>query len=105
MTRSVNHFRTSDRARRYNVVTLAAVLCVWLVAAAMHLHVNEQDANIADSAHCAYCLALSTSAAPAPEWRLPIVMSAPAAVVACDDRTVEDQTPASFYFSRGPPAV
>jgi hypothetical protein len=105
MTRSVTHFRTSCRARRNNVVALAFVLCAWLVAAAMHLHVNDQDAGIADSAHCAYCLALSASAAPAPELRVPPVIAAPAIIVAFDDATVEDLAAPSFYLSRGPPAA
>ena len=105
MTRSVHHFRTSLQARRYNVVALALVLCAWLVAAAMHLHVKEQDAGTADSAHCAYCLGLSTSAAPAAELRLPVVITAPVAIVACDDAAVDSQTAPSFYLSRGPPSA
>jgi hypothetical protein len=106
MTRSVTHLRTPHQSRRYNVVVaLVFVLCAWLVAAAMHLHVNDQDTGIADSAHCASCFALSASAAPAPELRLPAVIAAPAIIVAFDDTTFADQTAPSFYLSRGPPAA
>lgn len=47
--RSVTRLHTDGRTRRYNVVALAFVLCAWLIAAAMHL--QEQDAGVADSAH------------------------------------------------------
>ena len=105
MTRSGPLFRTSDRARRYNVVALVFVLCAWLVAAAMHLHVKDQDAGSADSAHCAHCSAFSASAAPAPELRLPPAIVAAAMIVTFDDATVEDLAAPSFYLSRGPPAA
>ncbi|MBM0104952.1 hypothetical protein JM946_09335 [Steroidobacter sp. S1-65] len=105
MTRSGHLFRTSDRARRYNVVALAVVLCAWLVAAAMHLHANDPDAGNADSAHCAHCSALSGSAAPAPELRVPPNIVVAAMVVAFDDAIVAGRAAPSFYLSRGPPAA
>lgn len=105
MTRSVTYSGTSQRARRYNVVALAFVLCAWLIAVAMHLHVKDQDAGIADSAHCAQCLALSASAAPAPEFRVPVALAGPMLVVGCDDTTFEAQAAPSYYLSRGPPAA
>ena len=105
MTRSVTPFRTSCRARRYNVLALALVLCAWLVAAAMHVHVNEQDAAMGDSAHCAHCVGLSASAAPASEPGIPAVIVAATLIVACDDVPAEGQTAPSFYLSRGPPAA
>lgn len=105
MTRSISHFRMSSLARRYNVIALGLVLCGWLIAAAMHLHVKEQAASGADSAHCAYCFGLSTSAAPAPEWRVPAFIAAPSSIVADDDTPVEYRTAPSFYLSRGPPAA
>lgn len=105
MTRSVTHIRTSSLARRYNVIALGLVLCAWLVTAAMHLHVKDQDAGNADSTHCAYCFTLSAGAAPAPEFRVPAIIVVPAGVVACSDTTVEDRSTPAFYFSRGPPAA
>lgn len=105
MMRSVTHFGMSYRARRHNVVALVFVLCAWLVAAAMHLHVKDQDAGSADSAHCSYCFAQSASAAPASELRLPAVIVASATLVAPDGATLEEQTAPSFYLSRGPPSV
>lgn len=105
MMRSVTYFGTSRSARRYNVVALALVLCGWLIAVAMHLHVQEQDAGIADSAHCAHCLGLSASAAPAPEFRIPVAFAAPILVVPCDETPFEARMACSFYLSRGPPAA
>lgn len=93
------------RARRYNVVALAFMLCAWLVVAAMHLHLQEDDAAGADSAHCAQCLALSVSAAPGPEVRLPALIPAPTIIVAFQGAAVAGRTLPSSYLSRGPPAT
>jgi hypothetical protein len=105
MTRTVTHSCTSHLARRFNVVALGLVLCAWLITAAMHLHVQDPDSGSADSAHCTYCLGLSTSAAPAPEFQIPAIVDAPAGIVTCNDLAVEDRATPSFYLSRGPPTA
>ena len=101
--RSVTYLCMGGRTRRYNVVALAFVLCAWLIAAAMHLHLEEQDAAVADSAHCVQCLALSASAAPGPEIRLPAPVAAPTIIIAFHGATFEGRTLPSSYLSRGPP--
>ena len=95
----------SPQARLYNVVALAFVVCAWLVTAAMHLHLQDEHAGAVDSAHCAHCLALSTGAAPAPEYNFPIVIVTPSVVLSFDDVPAPSQSPRSSYLSRGPPAV
>ena len=107
MKPSIDHLRSSVLARRYNVVALAFVLCGWLIAAAMHLHLgdNDKDAGGVEPQPCAYCLAFSGGAAPPPEHRIPEVVADPVAVVAIHGQPAEKQVAASFYLSRGPPAI
>jgi hypothetical protein len=105
MKPSVDHLRSSMLARRYNVVALAVVLCVWLVAAAMHLHLVDKDAGAADPRPCTYCLAFSGGAAPLPDYRIPEVFAQPVAVEVRYDLPSQEQVATSFYLSRGPPAV
>jgi hypothetical protein len=58
MKPSIDHLRSSILERRYNVAALAFVLCAWLVAAAMHLHLGDNDkgAGGVDPRPCTYCL-------------------------------------------------
>jgi hypothetical protein len=107
MKPSINHLRSSVLARRYNVVALAFVLCAWLVAAAMHLHLGDNDKNArgVEPQHCTYCLAFSGGAAPPPDHRIPEVVAEPAVVAVLHGVPAEEQAAASFYLSRGPPAI
>lgn len=107
MKPSIDHLRSSVLVRRYNVVALAFVLCAWLVAAAMHLHLgdNDKDAGGVDPRPCTYCLAFSGGAAPPPDHRIPEVVADPVAVVAFHGHPANEQVAASFYLSRGPPAI
>jgi hypothetical protein len=107
MKPSIDQLRSSMLARRYNVVALAFVLCAWMVAAAMHLHLsdNDKDAGGVDPRPCTYCLAFSGGAAPPPDHRIPEVVADPIGVVAFPTLPAKEQVAASFYFSRGPPAI
>lgn len=107
MKPSVDHLRSSILARRYNVVALAFVLCAWLVAAAMHLHLTDKDkeAGAVDPQPCSYCLAFAGGAAPLPDYRAPQVPAQPLVVVVSYDLPAHEQAATSFYLSRGPPAV
>jgi hypothetical protein len=107
MKPSIDYLRSSMLVRRYNVVALAFVLCAWLVAAAMHLHLgdNGKDAGAVELQPCSYCLAFSGGAAPPPDHRLPEVVADPVAVVVRHGDPANEQVAASFYLSRGPPVV
>jgi hypothetical protein len=107
MKPSIDHLRSSVLARRYNVVALAFVLCAWLVAAAMHIHLADKDkhAGGVHPAPCSYCVAFSAGAAPPPDHRMPEVVAEPAMVTAFHGEPAEKQVAASFYLSRGPPAI
>lgn len=107
MKPSVDHLRSSVLARRYNVVALAFVLCAWLVAAAMHLHVADKDkeAGAAEPQYCSYCLAFSGGVAPPPQHQLPEAAAAPVAVAVSYDLPAAVRKATSFYLSRGPPAI
>lgn len=105
MKPSVDHLRSSILTRRYNVVALAFVLCVWLVGAAVHLHFDDGDAAASDLSPCAYCMALANGAAPLPEYRVPEVVAPPAVVVVSFEEREHAQLTTSFYLSRGPPAI
>lgn len=107
MKPSVDHLRIAVLARRYNVVALALVVCAWMIAAAMHLHLadKDKDAGGAEPQPCSYCLAFSGGAAPSPDYRAPPVFVQPVAVAVSYDLPVQEQDAATFYLSRGPPAV
>lgn len=107
MNPSVDHLRSSVLARRYNVVALAFLLCAWMIAAAMHLHLADKDKNAGgvDPRPCSYCLAFSGGAAPLPDYRIPEVFPKPIAVAVSYDLPAQEQAATRFYFSRGPPAI
>lgn len=107
MKPSVDHLRSSVLARRYNVPALALVLCAWMIAAAMHLHLADEDQNAGgvDPRPCSYCLAFSSGAAPLPDHRIPDALPQPQIVAVFYDLPAQEQVATSFYFSRGPPAV
>lgn len=103
----IDRLRSSVLARRYSVVALAFVLCAWLIAAAMHIHLADKDKH-ASGGHpppCSYCLAFSAGAAPLPDYRAPQVFAQPTAVAVFYDLPTQQQEATSFYLSRGPPAT
>ena len=105
MKPSVDHLRSSILARRSHVVALVFVLCAWLIAAAVHLHLDGGDADASDPSPCSYCIALANGAAPLPEYRVPKVIAGPVAVAVSFEEREHAQLTTSSYLSRGPPAL
>lgn len=92
--------------RRYNVVALAFVLCAWMIAAAMHIHLADKDQHAGGmQTPCSYCLAFSGGTAPLPDYRIPKILPPPVAVAISYDLPAQEQVAASFYLPRGPPAA
>jgi hypothetical protein len=107
MKPSIDQLRRSMLVRRYNVVALAFVLCAWLITAAVHLHLadNDKGTGAVDSQPCSYCLAFAGGAAPLPDYRVPEAFAQPVAVAVFYDLPAQERVATSFYLSRGPPAV
>jgi hypothetical protein len=105
IARSANPFRISRRVRRYSVVPLALVICAWLIASAMHLHLKDDHVGLAESTACSYCMSLSGGVAPPPEHRTPEIVVSPGSIAISRDDFARDQAAPSFYLSRGPPSV
>lgn len=88
------------------VALLGLALCVWLIASAVHTHVEDDEPTSSEpTTECIYCLALPAGA-PAPAYTPTAQLIFTVSETVAEVSTVF--VPADvwfFYLSRGPPAL